>query len=245
MAVPHWSMRYIVPRTALVLMGAAAGAATMAAALGRRDKALPQLGVWRRELATTRGIFEAARIAGLVQARYDELFASRPRFATRAVQYHLKRRILPVLALYQTLRVGAPSPQAALDETFALVRADAASGRRLYALLSKTPDPYGAFRVLAKPVIRVAYPEEGWNVEWVEDSNQRIAFNIRDRCPYRDTYTAFGAPELAPRHCTLDPWLIEPLSRWIRFEQSGTLAQGCDRCDFQYHRLSPGHNRAR
>ena len=238
-------MRYTVSGTSLVLMGAAAGAATMAAALGRRNKPLPQLAVWRRELATTRGRFEAARIAGLVQARYDELFASRPRFATRAVQYHLERRILPVLALYQTLRVGALSPEAALDETFALVRASSAPSRRLYALLSKTPDPYGAFRVLAKPVMRAAYPEEGWHVEWVEDSNHRIAFDIRDRCPYRDTYTAFGAPELAPRHCTLDPWLIEPVSRWIRFEQTGTLAQGCDRCDFQYHRLPSGHNRAR
>jgi len=226
-------------------MGAAAGAATMAAALGRRDKPLPQLAVWRRELATTRGGFEAARIAGLVQARYDELFASRPRFATSIVQFHVERRILPALALYQTLRVGAPSPEAALDETLALVRASSATSRRLYALLSKTPDPYGAFRAIAKPFIRAAYPEEGWHVEWVEDSNQRIAFDIRDRCPYRDTYTSLGAPELAPRHCTLDPWLIEPLSRWIRFEQTGTLAQGCDRCDFQYHRLPAADHRAR
>ena len=37
----------------------------------------------------------------------------------------------------------------------------------------------------------------------------------------------------------LDGWLYEPLSPWIRFERTGTLAQGCDRCDFQYHRV-PG-----
>ena len=240
--VPDWSVTNSVSGTSLVLLGAVAGAASMAVATSRREKTLPQLAVWRRELATTRGNFEAARLVGLVQARYDELFPSRPRFSTRAVRAHLEHRILPTLALYQTLRDAAPTQRAALDETMALTRASAEPTRRLYALVGKTPDPFRAFRLLAKPFMRMGFPEEGWRVAWVEDSEQRLAFDIRDRCPYRDTYTALGAPELAPLHCTMDDWLFEPLSPWIRFERTGTLAQGCDRCDFQYHRV-PGARR--
>jgi len=226
--------------TSLVLVGAAAGAVTVAMAAGRREKTLPQLAVWRRELAKTRGNFEAARLVGLTQARYDELFASRPRFSTRAVQGHLEHRILPVLSLYQTLLAEAPTRQTALAETIGLVKASTERTRRLFALLSKTPDPYGVFRSLAKPFMRAAFPEEGWHIEWLEDSDDRIAFDIRDRCPYRDTYSALGAPELAPQHCTLDDWVYEPVSQWIRFERTGTLAQGCDRCDFQYIRVRSG-----
>ena len=225
--------------TSNVLLGAVVGAVAMSLAMDRSRKPLPQLAVWRRELASNRGSFEAARLVGLVQARYDELYPSRPRFSSRAVQAHLEHRILPTLALYQTLRDVAPTQQAALEETGTLLRASTEQRRRLFALLGKLPDPYAAFRLLAKPFARAGFPEEGWHIDWVENSDSQVAFDIRDRCPYRDTYVALGAPELAPQHCTLDDWLYEPLSRWVRFERTGTLAQGCDRCDFRYRRASP------
>lgn len=195
-----------------------------------------QLDVWQRELARTRGTFEAARLAGLIRARYAELFERRPRFTHRALRAHLEGRILPALALYQTLRAESSPEQAAIDETLQIIRASIEPKRRLLARLANVPNAFGLFRLVAKPLMRLGFPEEGWHVEWVEDSDRCLAMNIRDRCPYRDTFTAFGSPELAAPYCTLDDWLYAALPPSIRYQRTTTLAQGGDRCDFRYCR---------
>lgn len=86
---------------ALVAGGAVAFVAS------RRRSGRPRirhLGAWQKSLAETHGEAEAARLAAHVQARFEELYAERPRFAQRAPRDHLENSILPGLALYQTLR---------------------------------------------------------------------------------------------------------------------------------------------
>lgn len=65
---------------------------------------MPHLALWYRMLAQTRGAATAALLAARAQARYDQLYARRTRYANRALRGHLGPGVLPVLAMYQVLR---------------------------------------------------------------------------------------------------------------------------------------------
>ena len=161
--------------------------------LARRQSAaaaMPHLAVWQRELAKTRGTVAAALLAGRIQTRYAELRAHGPRFDQPALREHLLTGILPGLALYQTLRAATP-PEAALAEVETLFAA-AYTGSPLIPLVKRLPDPFAIFRVASKWVLRRNFPSAGWGMTLVEDTPECIAFDMRDRCLYRDVLTAFG-----------------------------------------------------
>ena len=218
-------------------LGALAGlAGGLLLARRRSAVAVPNLDSWQREWAKTRGVVGAALLAGRIQARYAELYAQRPRFAQPALRDHLERHILPGLALYQTFREEAPTQEAALDETEATLRVSFQGMRRLLAALDKVPYAYSLFRGLAKLDLWLKFPDAGWRIEWVENSDRCIAFNIRDRCLYRDIFTAYGAPELTARFCALDDWMYSALPPTIRWERTTTLGRGDECCNFRYCR---------
>jgi 2-dehydropantoate 2-reductase len=216
-----------------VLSGALAGLL-----LGRwltASHRMPLAAKWQRALASRRGPAEAARLMVEVEARYDELYAGRPRYVNRAMRHHLEARILPILALYQILREDTGNQDAALAEVDDLFHMVFAGQRRQVALLRLLPDPFPLFRWSGRRTMRRSYPEEGWTTEWVADDDQCLAFNIR-RCLYLDTLTAYGAPELMPHICAFDDWMFETLPPSIVWERSTTLGRGGDRCDFCWRR---------
>jgi 2-dehydropantoate 2-reductase len=209
--------------------------------LGRRLAAphrMPLAVRWQRVLARRRGATEAARLMVQAEERYDELHAGRPRYSNRAMRWHLEARILPILALYQTLRADIGDQDVALAEVVDLFHMVFASRRRRIALLRLLPDPFPLFRWIGRRTMQRSYPEEGWTTEWVADDEQRLAFNIR-RCLYVDTLTAYGAPELMPHICAFDDWMFETLPPTIAWERTTTLGRGGDRCDFCWRRVSP------
>lgn len=77
------------------------------------------------------------------------------------------------------------------------------------------------------------FPSSGWQIEWVENSRRRVAFNIR-RCFYLDVLTRYGAPELTPAFCDLDNIPGEMLKPNVVFERKSTLGRGAACCDFCY-----------
>lgn len=204
---------------------------------------MPRLAVWQRALAEARGEAEAARLAARAQARYDQLYAGRPRSANRALRFHLEQGILPGLALYQTLLEESGDRQAVLAEMERLTMSALAGARRLIPLLGLLPEPFAVFRLLWRWFMRIGFPAEGWELEMVEDSQDCIAFNMR-RCFYLDTFTSYGAPELTPVYCAQDDVLFELLPPSITWERTMTLGRGHDRCDFRWCRAAPGAPRA-
>lgn len=50
-----------------------------------------------------------------------------------------------------------------------------------------------------------------WTIEWVEDNNRRIAYNIHD-CFYRHVLTDYGVPDLTSHFCQLDDVLSAGLA---------------------------------
>jgi hypothetical protein len=169
------------------------------------------------------------------EARYRILLEKRPLTQHRALRRHLTRSILPGLALYQILlEHHRGDQQVALDEMDQVFEAWT-TGRRInqMVLLHWLPSPFTVFRAAFELLWRTSFPPEGWGVEWVENSNRRIAFDIR-RCFYKDTLTTYGSPELTSHFCRGDDLLAEMFPPSIGYRRTTTLGRGGDRCDFRY-----------
>lgn len=201
-----------------------------------RRRAAPRrahrLDLWQRLLASRMDEVDAALLAARVQARFEELFAHRPRFTQRALRMHLERHILPGLALYQVLREVRGDTQGALAEWDALMGAPENSEmRQALKVLNHLPRAFTIFRMAVRRRIERDFPPEGWTVDWAEDSDGRVAFNIR-RCFFQRVLTAYGAPELTKHYCQLDDLAAEALPPSIVWARTTTLARGGPQCDF-------------
>lgn len=209
----------------------------------RRRLAAPRrahrLDLWQRLLAKCTGEVEAALLAARVQARYEELYARRPRFAHRALRMHLERYILPGLALYQVLREVHDDPQVALAEWDELVGAPEGSEmRKALKLLSHLPWKFAIFRVAVRWRMQQDFPPDGWTLERVEDSDRRVAFNIHS-CFFQKVLTAYGAPELTEHFCRLDDLAAEALPLAITWARTTTLGRRGPQCDFCWTHVTP------
>ncbi len=168
------------------------------------------LGIWKRELAKTRGPASAAEL-----------------------RMHLHNHILPGLALYQELRTEGLEEDAALALASSLFEALAQPYRRRLARLGRLPGFFWLLRLAMRIEMKRSFPAEGWTIEWIETSGRRIALDIH-RCFYLDTLVAAGAPELAPLFCRNDDLAFERMSPLVRWERTSTLARGGRTCDFRF-----------
>jgi len=200
-------------------------------------RAMEHLDISQRVLAEARGEIPAAMLAARVQERYDELYAHRPRFLQPALRQHLETGILPGLALYQTLREEHDDQEAALAEMDRIFAAwvEHSPKRRLLRLMEHLPDPFNILRISNRWILKTSYPPQGWRTEWVEDSEDCIAYDISD-CFYVNVLTAYGAPELTAHFCRGDDLLFGNLPG-ISWERTKTLGRGDDRCDFRLCRM--------
>lgn len=222
-------------RAVLFGLGLATGALASLAYARMRPAAqrLPRLEVWQRALAEREGEVKAAFLAAEVRARYDELYASRPHFAQRALRMHIETSILPGLALYQILRQKEGTEEAALVELDRLFAAwvEQAPRRRPLKLMEHLPNAFAILRIGNRLALR-EFPPEGWTIEWLEDSSQCVAYDIT-QCFYLNVLTVYGAPELTAHFCRLDDLLYGEL-RGISWERTKTLGRGDDRCNFRF-----------
>ena len=224
----------------MFLAGLAAGAigGLLVGRLRSQPRWMPYLNVGQQVLAGTRGPVQATLLAARAQARYDDLYAHRLRFTQPALRQHYEEGILPSLALYQTLRETGEDQEAALAEMDRIIAAqlEQSGRRRLVQILGRLPDPFAVLRVLNRWALGHRYPPEGWRFEWVEDSDQCIAYDARE-CFYWNVLTACGAPELTAHLCAIDDLLYGDLPG-IAWERTKTLSRGDDRCNFRFCRAS-------
>jgi SAM-dependent methyltransferase len=222
----------------LFLAGLAAGAlgGILVGRLKTRPRWMPHLDTSQRALAETRGEVQGAFLAARIQARYGELMAGRPRFRQAALRRHLESSILPGLALYQALREEIDDQEAVIAEIDRHFSAwvEHSPQRKQVQLLARLPDPYAVLQTANRLVLKTNYPREGWTVEWLEDNDRCVAFDIRE-CFYLNVLTAYGAPELTAHFCQGDDLLYGNLPG-ISWQRTETLGRGDDRCNFRFCR---------
>ncbi|MFQ5435211.1 MAG: L-2-amino-thiazoline-4-carboxylic acid hydrolase [Anaerolineae bacterium] len=200
-----------------------------------KSRQMHHLKVWQRALAEKWGQARAAQLAARIQTCYDELSAARPRPTHRALNGHLNRGILPGLALYQVLQEETGDQATALAEWDRLFRASVTknSKSKLLRLLRRLSNPFPVFRWANRRTLQRQFPPAGWTIEWIEDSNRCIAYNIHN-CFYGDVLAEYGTPELTAHFCRLDDVMFESLPPTITWERTQTLALGGDCCNFRW-----------
>ncbi|MBN1147273.1 MAG: L-2-amino-thiazoline-4-carboxylic acid hydrolase [Anaerolineales bacterium] len=205
--------------------------------LRRSKRRMPKAAAFQRLLAAQRGVAGAATLLAKAEQRYWEQYAARARFEQRALADHLENNLLPGLALYQALQADGLEPTAACQLVQALLAAASLDRlRKPIQWLGRLPQPFPVFRWAVRQMMKVNFPEGGWKTEWLEDNDQRVAFNLHS-CFYLDVLTAYGAPELTLAYCALDDLMYEPPPAYLAWERTTTLARGGEYCDFAWRNL--------
>lgn len=224
------------PKPALNAFGLGLGLA-LGIILGRRISTMgriAQLPVWERAAAKRFGIQRSALLMAKVEARFEELFAGRPRFRNSALRSHLEKHILPGIALYQVLRQELKDQAEALTVLDECLSAEVmASNLQTQArLIDHLPGGFTILRLALRVIMRTGYPEQGWHTEWVENNPERVAFNITD-CFYLNVFRSYGVPELTAHFCAGDDQLYESM-KTIEWGRTETLGRGDARCNFAF-----------
>ena len=197
---------------------------------------MPKAAEFERALASELDGVRASEIMHRAADRYADLHAERNRYDNRALAKHLEEGILPGIALYQTLQDDSDTQQQSLDLVEAALAEGAASRRRSMERLGRLPLYYWLMRVVIKPFMRLNFPAEGWETEWVETSGDEISFNMT-RCFYLDVLAAYGAPELTALYCKMDDLTYDDLSPDVKWDRKHTMGRGDDCCDFRFERV--------
>ena len=152
------------------------------------------------------------------------------------LRWHLAGYLLPGVALYQGLReAGWPTEQAAGAVGSAL-ESDTQPRRRRFERYGRRRGFFTTFAIMTPPLTRLVYPSPGWQVEWLETSRHRIAFDMTG-CFYLDTLTQLGARDLTRAYCRVDDILYQRVSPELAWRRTTVLATGGERCDFRFERL--------
>ena len=220
-------------KTAVFILGVASvfGAAWL---IRQRRAGTAGLSDWQRTLARRYGAKKARQLTAAVRRQHASLVNETSMSENKALRWHLMEKILPGLALYRALLQEHAGDQAAalacVDEAF---RAKTlAKSRLLFAPMKVLPNPFRLFKWIFPQVMK-QFPPEGWDITYLEDSADRIVFDMR-RCFYLNTLTALGASELTATFCKSDDVMAECFPPSIRFIRPHTLGRGDDVCDFQY-----------
>lgn len=196
---------------------------------------LPAYDLWQSQLSAQHGQWYAAELITRAQERYSKLMANRTHYPHPALRLHFEKSLLPGIALYQTLKAEGWSMPAIQDEMSELLSAQMRPQSMLLRLISHLPNPFAAFRALLKMQMKILYPASGWQTETVEDSPNRLAFNI-SRCFALDVLSEYGVPELTPMFCETDDRLAESFPTQVHWRRKGTLGKGDALCDFCYEK---------
>ena len=197
---------------------------------------MPRRAAVQRELLKLKGDEAAGQLTAAAQEIYRDLYKARSRFLSPAVNIHVTSNMLPALALYRALLDAGDSQEEALGVVDTILEAETRRLVRIVRLVKYFPEPFKVFGFLQRWVARIGFPPEGWDIRYLQDDNQRVAYNIR-RCVYVDVLTRFGAPELAPLFCKSDDRMFASMPESIRWQRTGTMANGAEYCDFRWDNL--------
>lgn len=201
-----------------------------------RKGTFPQIKSVQKGLAELYGELDAAFFVGKLRQRYEVLYAERPRFGDRKLQTHVDELIIPVLALYQRLMEKTGDSERSLKEVHDLMlQVVIGKSRVIVPLLGKFSDPFSMLTRAVKFINRTAFPAPGWEIEYIQEDQAAIAFNIHD-CFVMNVLSAYGVPELTKVFCQFDDDVAELFPAGILWVRESTIAQGAKLCDFRYER---------
>lgn len=150
-----------------------------------------------------------------------------------ANQVYLAAMVLPVAALYKTLRERGWAQQDAIDNVQAAFIATGGPQRSFFKLLLRTEPGRRLFLRSLRPnwLWLTPPPANEWSV--TERSETRVTIEVT-RCYRWEAFRLLGAPEAASAACAFEEHMMNASPR-LRLTTS-SMATGADRCRFCFER---------
>jgi len=179
------------------------------------DKTLPKAqsdALWREA---------TAKLDGLL-TQYSSL--------PKGVHMHTDSRILPSAAIYLTIKeVVGPEKAYRIIEA-AAVQLCAGIEKKLQTLM-RLPGMQNLFLKVWDPMTKKLFgPGNGFKNVFYPKKKGEYRMDVTS-CPYCRYFSELGCPELTKIFCENDERIYGNLSG-LRFERTGTLGKGAERCDF-------------
>lgn len=179
------------------------------------DKALPKAqsdALWREATGKLDGFL----------ARYSAL--------PRGVHIHTDSRILPSAAIYLTVKDAAGPEKAYRILEDAAVQGCAEIEKKLQKLM-RLPGMQGLFIRAWDPMTKKLFASgNGFQNVFYPKKKGEYRMDVI-ACPYCRTFADLGCPELTKIFCENDERIYGRLPG-LRFQRTGTLGKGAERCDF-------------
>lgn len=190
----------------------------------------PHQATWKSAIASRFDPKTAKQLWLATRAKYVEL--SHIEKHPTAAEEHLAA-IVPSIALHLSARdIGLPT-DLSLDIIHNVAMQNAKAKARFMKVLKHVPGAFRLFRFFSPRILKRDYAKAGFEVEWIEESQNRIAFNIK-KCLYVDLFRKYDCVEIGPIYCRIDDYWYEPLAPTIHWTRTGTLASGASCCDFRF-----------
>ena len=179
------------------------------------DRALPKAqsdALWQKA---------TAKLDGLL-TRYGDL--------PKGVHMHTDSRILPSAAIYLTVKeaIGAEKAYRVIED--AAIRGCAEIEKKLQKVM-RLPGMQSLFVKAWDPMTKKLFGAgNGFQNVFYPKKKGEYRMDITS-CPYCRTFTELGCPELTKIFCENDERIYGRLPG-LKFERTGTLGKGAERCDF-------------
>ena len=184
------------------------------------DKALPKAqsdALWQEATAKLDGFL----------ARYSAL--------PKGVHIHTDSRILPSAAIYLTVKEAVGPEKAYRIIEDAAVRGCAEIEKKLQKLM-KLPGMRRLFIKAWDPLTKKLFSSgNGFQNVFYAKKKDEYRMDVTS-CPYCRTFAELGCPELTKIFCENDERIYGRLPG-LKFERTGTLGKGAERCDFCIKKL--------
>lgn len=206
--------------------------------LRKTSRAVPGEKLVREFLLGKVGADRSRTLLTQFRNNYQDLYQRREIPQNRILRLHLNQAILPVVTFYQVLLpINNGKKEITIKEIESLVHEWTLNITRYFiSPLRFFRHPFRLFKPGFDIVMKL-FPLSGFDIEYLEKSDERIAFNIRG-CFYLNSLIRYGVPELTTVFCAADEAMAELFPASIRFQRTKTLGRGGNLCDFRYCRVN-------
>ena len=178
------------------------------------------------------GSWKAEKIMEQAQRRFEELKQENAG-DSRDLQRHTYKRIYPGIAMYEALRsAGVEQDKAVwyIHEYYQRFCKKAARGlqviMKLPGMVKKAPELFVSISV------KSFSESSGFQYEWPNLPQDTVGFDIV-KCPYFNTCTRYGCPEITVAFCDSDDCTYGNMHPCLIWGRTSTLGHGAHCCDFR------------
>lgn len=179
------------------------------------------------------------KIMRQAQRRFEELKQENAG-DSRDLQSHTFKRIYPGIAMYETLRTAGVEQEKAvwyIHEYYQRFCKKAARG--LQAVMKLPGMAKKASKMFVNISVKSFSESSGFRYEWPKLPEDTVGFDIVE-CPYFDTCTSYGCPELTVVYCDSDDASYGNMHPCLLWSRTSALGHGTPCCDFRLTTVKEG-----